>query len=87
MRTELPYLTIAGSERHPSRGRPPGDNKAKEPGVLWPSTFGGPYVDGAAQGQCRANLGEDGGGDEHEDHRYEVGRPRQENSSVRATNP
>ena len=73
--TKLPYLTIAGGERHPSRGRPPGDNKAKEPGVFWPSTFGGPYVDGAAQGQGRANFGEDKGGDEHEDHRYEVGRP------------
>ena len=83
----MPYLTVAGSERHPSRGRPPGDDKAKKPGVLGPSTFGGPYVDGTAQGQCRANFGEDGGGDEHKYHRYEVGRPGQENTSVSATNP
>ena len=85
--TKWPYLTIAGGERHPSRGRPPGDDKAKEPGVLRPSTFGGPYIDGAAQRQRRANFGEDGGGDEHKDHGYEVGRPGRQNSSVRATNP
>jgi len=67
------YLAVSSGERHPSRGRPPSDEKAKEPSVLGPCAFGRPYVDGTTQGQRRADFGEDEGGDEHENHGYKVG--------------
>jgi hypothetical protein len=72
----VPYLTISGGECHPSRGRPPGDEKAKKPRIFWSCAFSGPYVDRAAQRQRRADFGKDGRGDEHENHGYEIGRPK-----------
>ena len=68
-------LAIPGSKRHPSRGRPPGDNEAEEPAKPGTSTLSCPDVDRAAQRKSRADLGEDSGGNEHEDHGDDVRRP------------
>jgi len=44
------YLAVAGSERHPSGGGPPGDYETEKSGVVWTGTFGSPYVDGPTEG-------------------------------------
>ena len=69
------YLAITRSEGHPSGARPPGDDEAEEPSILWTRALSTPYVNGTAERKRRANFCQDRRRDEHEDHRDNVRRP------------
>lgn len=63
------------TKRRPGRRTPPGDNKPQEPAKPGPSGLGRPEVDGARGRRSGADLGDDGGRHEREDHGDEVARP------------